>query len=231
MPANCTGVIAVTSTNRAGSLAYLSNYGSIVKISAPGGEQTGPTDKNGILTTMNTGSTVPLADTYLYEAGTSMATANVTGVVSLMFSVNPSLTPSQVLSILQSTARPFPSGSSCLGSFLNQCGSGIVDAAEAVTAAQALKTFTLSITNAGTGIGAVTSNPTGIDCGFACSYAFPYNTGVKLTAAAGSTSIFTGWSGAGCSGAGTCTVTMIKAQAITANFNLANLIYLPLIIR
>jgi hypothetical protein len=58
-----------------------------------------------------------------------MATPHVTGIVSLLYSVNPALTPAQILQILQSTARAFPSGSTCntLG-----CGAGIVDATAAV---------------------------------------------------------------------------------------------------
>ena len=40
-----------------------------------------------------------------------MATPHVVGVVSLMLSVNPSLTPAQVTTMLQSTATPFPAGS------------------------------------------------------------------------------------------------------------------------
>jgi serine protease len=125
-PANCNGVIAVAATGRTGSRASYSNYGALVKISAPGGS-----GLDGILSTLNTGTTVPVADTYAYYQGTSMATPHVTGVVSLMFSVNPSLTPAQVLQILQSTARPFPGGSTCNTSI---CGSGILDAGAAVLA-------------------------------------------------------------------------------------------------
>jgi serine protease len=127
-PANCNGVIAVAATGRTGSRASYSNYGALVKISAPGGS-----GLDGVLSTLNTGTTVPAADTYVGYQGTSMATPHVTGVVSLMFSVNPSLTPAQVLSILQGTARAFPGGSTCNTSI---CGSGIVNAGAAVAAAQ-----------------------------------------------------------------------------------------------
>ncbi|MEU6626612.1 S8 family serine peptidase, partial [Streptomyces litmocidini] len=37
-PANCSGVITVASTNRAGARSYYSNYGTIVDVAAPGGE-------------------------------------------------------------------------------------------------------------------------------------------------------------------------------------------------
>jgi serine protease len=57
-----------------------------------------------------------------------MATPHVSGVVALMLSAEPTLTPDEVTSILQSTARAFPATCS-------QCGAGIVDANAAVDAA------------------------------------------------------------------------------------------------
>ncbi len=93
-PANCSGVITVAATNQAGNRANYSNFGTNVKITAPGGDLTFSNDPKNILSTYNSGTTVPLADSYYYYQGTSMAAPHVTGVVSLMFSVNPSLTPS-----------------------------------------------------------------------------------------------------------------------------------------
>jgi len=132
VPAGCNGVITVAATNRSGSRAYYSNHGAGVEISAPGGSMSSSNDPNGIFSTLNTGTTHPVSDTYGYYQGTSMAAPQVTGVVSLMFSVNPSLTPAKVLEILQSTAKSFDRGGNCNTSI---CGSGIVDAAAAVTAA------------------------------------------------------------------------------------------------
>ncbi|MBI5842457.1 MAG: S8 family serine peptidase [Chloroflexi bacterium] len=131
VPANCSGVITVAATNSSGSLAYYSNYGSTVEVSAPGGEQYYDNDPGGVLSTLNTGTTTPVSDTYIYYQGTSMAAPHVSGVVSLMFSRNPYMTPSQVLQILQSTAKAFPGGGSCTTSI---CGSGIVNAGAAVGA-------------------------------------------------------------------------------------------------
>ena len=96
-PANCNNVITVAATGHTGSRAYYSNYGASVEIAAPGGDALlGKT----ILSTLNTGTTTPVAspqgDTYASYQGTSMATPHVVGVVSLMLSVNPSLTPAQV---------------------------------------------------------------------------------------------------------------------------------------
>jgi serine protease len=58
-----------------------------------------------------------------------MSAPHVTGVVSLLYSLDPDLTPAQVLQILQNTATRFPAGSTCDTS---TCGSGIVNAGRAV---------------------------------------------------------------------------------------------------
>ncbi len=126
-PANCNGVIAVGATTRSGGRAGYSNYGSRVTLSAPGGGGGG-----GVLSTYNSGSTTPGGDAYAWFQGTSMATPHVSGVVSLMLSVNPSLNPAQIAERLRQTARAFPTGT---GADCNTglCGAGIVDAAASVT--------------------------------------------------------------------------------------------------
>jgi len=58
---------------------------------------------------------------------------------------------------------------------------------------------TLTVALAGDGIGSVTSSPAGISCGTACQARFPLSSFVALSAAAGTGSQFSGWSGAGCS--------------------------------
>ncbi len=126
-PANCQGVVTVAATNRSGGRAYYSNYGSVVDVAAPGGDVRSSA-ANGILSTLNTGMTGPGVDNYDFYQGTSMATPHVAGVVALMLSKNPSLTPDQVETTLRSTTRAFPAACS-------QCGTGIVDAHAAVVAA------------------------------------------------------------------------------------------------
>jgi serine protease len=123
-PANCSGVIAVAATDRNGARAYYSNYGSIVALSAPGGDMRGAA-ANGILSTFNSGTTKPGSDTYAYYQGTSMATPHVAAAAALLYAAKSSLTPDQVRTALVSTARPFPS--SC-----TNCGAGILDTAAAV---------------------------------------------------------------------------------------------------
>jgi len=125
-PANCSGVVAVAATTRNGGKASYSNFGANVAIAAPGG---GGSD--GILSTLNSGTTTPAADSYAWYQGTSMAAPHVSGVVSLMLSLDPTLTPAQVLAKLQSSARTFPTGTGA-DCGRGVCGAGIVDAAAAL---------------------------------------------------------------------------------------------------
>lgn len=121
-PANCQGVIAVTGLRHAGSKVGFSDLGPAVAISAPAGNcvNVGMNDPclYPMLTTANAGLTAPIPDAaggsiytdgFNISVGTSFSAPMVTGTVALMLAANPSLTPAAVRSMLQSTARPFPS--------------------------------------------------------------------------------------------------------------------------
>jgi len=95
-----------------------------------------------------------------------------------------------------------------------------ITAAASVTATFTLTTPSLTAAKAGNGSGTVTSNPAGISCGIDCAQAYNYGSTITLTAAADVGSTFTGWSGGGCSGTGSCTVTLIGATTVTATFTL-----------
>lgn len=141
-PANCAGVIAVAANNRLAKKAYYSNFGALVTIAAPGGDMT---VDSGILSTLDGGTTIPLRNNaYAYYQGTSMATPHVSGIISLMRSVRPALTPLQIRNILKGSARPFPAGSSCTTAI---CGAGIVDANNAVAAARGVPLLGSSATS------------------------------------------------------------------------------------
>lgn len=123
-PASCSGVITVAAVGRSGGRAYYSNFGTAVELAAPGGDQQSGT-ANGVLSTLNAGTRSPSADSYAFYQGTSMAAPVVTGVAALLYAQTPAITPDQILSRLQTTARAFPATCS-------QCGVGIVDAAAAL---------------------------------------------------------------------------------------------------
>ena len=79
--------------------------------------------------------------------------------------------------------------------------------------------FRVTVARAGSGTGTVQSAPGGIACGAACSAPFDDGSAVTLTATPGAGSTFAGWSGGGCSGVGSCTLTMSGEQAVTARFD------------
>jgi serine protease len=173
VPANCANVIAVAATTSAGARASFSNYGTGIDISAPG---------QGILSTLNSGTTVPGTASYASYNGTSMAAPHVAGVVALIQSVAPTaLSPAAIESLLKSTARPLPGA--CSGG----CGAGIVDADAAVTAA-------LNGTGPGPGTGTVLQNNvpvTGLGAASGASLAYTVavpsgSSQLKVTIAGGS---------------------------------------------
>src|SRR5438552_3286061 len=94
-----------------------------------------------------------------------------------------------------------------------------MSAARSVTATFNVQRFTLTVGEAGTGSGSVTSSDGAIGCPGTC--AAPYNSGttVTLTAAPASGSTFSGWSGCNGVSGSTCTVTMSAARSVTATFN------------
>jgi len=87
-------VIGVGATTEENKKADYSNYGNNIDILAPGGESTG-----GVYTVENY-----YDYSYGYFHGTSASAPVVAGVVALMLSANPNLTPDQVRDILTSTA-------------------------------------------------------------------------------------------------------------------------------
>ena len=81
------------------------------------------------------------------------------------------------------------------------------------------RTFVLTVSAAGAGVGTVTSSPTSITCGAICSAAYASGTVVTLTATPGANSFFAGWSGGGCAGTAPCTLTLGGATVVTATFD------------
>jgi len=148
------------------------------------------------------------ATDYQFLAGTSMATPHVTGVVGLVLAANPNLNVAQIRNAILNTGVPVPAlnGVVSTGSRLN--------ARNAV--ASVVNNFTVTVTKAGTGAGAVTSSPSGIDCGATCSRAFPSPGSVTFSATPTGGSTFDGWTGGVCAGTGTCVLS--TNATLTATF-------------
>ena len=149
-PANCPGVIAVGGLHHAGIKADFSDIGPEVAVSAPGGDCVFPTGacQYPILTATNAGKTTPAGSDYTSaygfpSLGTSFSAPLVAGTVALMLSADPTLTPAEVKSLLQSSARAFPTGAAqCVAPNSGQqlecacttstCGAGMLDAGAAL---------------------------------------------------------------------------------------------------
>ena len=131
-PANCAGVIAVTAHTKLGDNANYSNIGPGTTISGPGGGFGSAIRGDGALvySTLNTGTTVPGADSYAGYEGTSMAAPHVAGVAALLASLQPAITPNTLSSVLTSSVRPHPAGTFCMTR--TDCGAGLLDAKAAI---------------------------------------------------------------------------------------------------
>lgn len=78
-------------------------------------------------------------------------------------------------------------------------------------------THNLAVVVSPTGSGTVTSNDGHISCPTTCSHDFTESS-TTLTATPATGYTFTGWTGGGCSGSSTCTVSLTSAQSVTATF-------------
>jgi len=81
------------------------------------------------------------------------------------------------------------------------------------------KVHQLVVLKSGSGTGQVQAQ--GINCGADCSEDYSDGVSVVLSATVDIGSVFTGWSGGGCSGTSHCIVTMGQATMVTAMFNIA----------
>lgn len=163
-PANCQGVLGIAALRHAGSKVGFSDLGPEIALAAPGGNcvNTAPGSPclYPILAATDSGTQGPAGaswtNSYDITVGTSFSAPLVAGVAALMVSRQSSLTVAGVRTVLQSTARPFPSTGAdngtdptpvaqCHASVANVeqlqcycvtglCGAGMLDAGAALTA-------------------------------------------------------------------------------------------------
>ncbi|MDT0471535.1 type VII secretion-associated serine protease mycosin [Streptomyces sp. DSM 41014] len=117
-PAAYPGVIAATAVDRYGTRAAFSTRRWYATVSAPGVD-----------------IVIADPDHRYYEGwGTSAASAFVSGAVALVKAAHPGLTPAQIKKLLEDTARDAP-----VGGRDDSRGFGLIDPAEAITAAGSIK--------------------------------------------------------------------------------------------
>ncbi len=162
-PANCPGALAVSGVRHEGTKVGYSNVGPQNFIAAPAGNCVNDVISDPslpclypVLSTSNSGFTTPAGaaytDSYDYAIGTSFSSPLVAGVIGLMLSRDPTLTPARIREVLKATARPFPTTSSSVPAVAacrpastelqgsecycttSSCGVGLLDARAAVNA-------------------------------------------------------------------------------------------------
>ena len=163
-PANCPGAIGVAALRHVGTKVGFSDVGPELSIAAPGGNcvNLGGACLYPILTTIDSGSTVPAAstftDSFRISVGTSFSSPLVAATAALMLSAQPGMTPAGVRAAIQATARPFPSSGvagdpnpiiACRAPNASEqlqcyctsttCGAGTLDAGAAVRAATGIR--------------------------------------------------------------------------------------------
>jgi parallel beta-helix repeat protein len=137
-------ILAVSAFDANGQFSAYSSRGSEVNVSAPGGygnefvnntyyyNSTSVYGKNIFSTTPNYSFhkqySTDMTQNYSYLAGTSMAAPLVSGIAGLILSVNPDLTASEVVNIIENTSEDDISGNG----FDNKYGHGKVNAYEAL---------------------------------------------------------------------------------------------------
>lgn len=125
MPTELDGVVTVSSIDQAGLLSSFSNRGlGSIDVAAPGSR---------------IASTIVRDNGWGYKSGTSMASPHVAGVLALMKSAHPELTPAQMIERVRAQAMDTPCstttrGAACVGTPEENSyyGEGIVDALAAV---------------------------------------------------------------------------------------------------
>ena len=153
-PASYDGVVSVSATTITGARAPYSSFGPTVDVAAPGGDLSNPLDlsgdgrPDGVASTLGDGGGGADVD-FVYDQlqGTSMAAPHVAGVIALMKSVYPDLTPAEFDTLLADGQLTDECGAPGRD---DACGWGEINANKALQAA-------LAAQSSGGGIGAILS--------------------------------------------------------------------------
>ena len=160
-PASCAGVLGVAGLRHIGTKVGFSNLGPEVGIGAPGGNcvnlGVGQPCLFSIVVPIDTGTTVPVSPTYTDQinsnVGTSFSGPMAAATAALMGSVNSSLTPAQMISLIKRSATAFPASTGSVpvchvptsaadiqntecSCTTQTCGAGMLNTGAAVTAAK-----------------------------------------------------------------------------------------------
>jgi subtilisin family serine protease len=129
-------VIGIGATNEENEVTSYSNYGRNIDLLAPGGSSIGVL---GIDNSGYAGSSAQYGfvnNNYAFVQGTSFSAPIAAGVVALMLSVNPSLTPDQIRDILIQTADKIGENPNYINGFDLRRGYGKINAYKAVNMAR-----------------------------------------------------------------------------------------------
>ncbi|HEY3277012.1 MAG TPA: S8 family serine peptidase [Syntrophorhabdaceae bacterium] len=198
-PACVSTAVSVGATDEDNTVADYSNSATFLTLLAPGSEITTafPRQEGG---------------GYETESGTSMAAPHVAGAWALLKQAKPAATVNEILAAFTSTGTEVTD--------TGKCPSVTKKLINVYQAYQALiGKATLIIGKSGKGSGAVSSSPSGINCGTQCSVVFANGAAITLTAVPASDSTFSGWTGGGCSGTGACNLSLTGKTQVTASFS------------
>ncbi|UCH22821.1 MAG: S8 family serine peptidase, partial [Deltaproteobacteria bacterium] len=135
-PAAYENVVSVSAVNFSKGLAWYSNFGSTIDVAAPGGDTGADLNADGfpdgVLSTCGDDTSGSILFNYRFYQGTSMASPHMAGVVALMKAANPTMTPTDLDTLLMSELITEDIGA--LGRD-DQFGYGLIDAFKAVGAA------------------------------------------------------------------------------------------------
>ncbi len=130
-------VIGVGASDEYNDIAFYSNYGENIDLLAPGGDTTilgilGIDDSGSFGNTLQRG----LSNNYSFVDGTSFSAPLTAGVVALMISVNPTLTPDQIRDILIQTSDKIGDNANYINGFNTYRAYGKLNAGKAVKQAK-----------------------------------------------------------------------------------------------